>query len=291
MTRPCVLVVGATGTVGRHVVTQLDDDVVDIVAATRKPESATDDFGEAVSTVEFDFTRPETWGGAFDGVDRLFLLRPPGGARIRRDIAPAIDAAVRCGVSHVVFLSVRGAARIPVLPHRRIERHLEQADVSTTFLRADFFMQNLLEVHRRDIVEHDQLFIPAGAGKTAFVDARDVAAVGATALAEPATHSGPYQLTGPEALDYWEVAHVASDVLGRDITYAAPGGIDFLRRMSSQGHSLRFVAVMIGLYLPTRLGLTGPPTDTVESILDRPPRSVRRFFETHADDLDAVERD
>ncbi|MFB6266433.1 MAG: SDR family oxidoreductase [Halodesulfurarchaeum sp.] len=291
MTRPSVLVVGATGTVGRHVVAELDENAVDIVAATRTPGSASGEFGDAVSTVEFDFTRPETWGRAFEGADRLFLLRPPGGASIRRDIAPAIDAAVRCGITHVVFLSVRGAERIPFLPHRRIERHLEQADVSTTFLRADFFMQNLLEVHRRDIVEHDELFVPAGDGKTAFVDARDVAAVGARALAEPAPHTGPYELTGPEALDYWEVADIASDVLGREITYAAPGGIDFLRRMSGRGHSLRFVAIMVGLYLPTRLGLTGPPTDTVESVLDRPPRSVRRFFETHADDLDAVDPD
>ena len=120
-----VVVTGATGTVGEQVVRALRDKPAETVAAVRDPEAAAEQLGQDVEIVEFDFTRPETWGFAFQDADGLFLVRPPGEASLKGDLLPAVDAAVRSGVEHVVFLSVAGADRIPVLPHRRIERHIE----------------------------------------------------------------------------------------------------------------------------------------------------------------------
>lgn len=92
-------------------------------------------------------------------------------------------------------------------------------DMEYTLLRASFFMQNLLEVHRPDIVEHGEIFVPAGNGKTSFVDARDIGEAAAIVLTESGHVNQAYDLTGPEALDYGEVATIFSDVLGRSITY------------------------------------------------------------------------
>jgi len=78
----------------------------------------------------------------------------------------------RVGVNHVVYLSTLGAEKNVIIPHHRIEKHIMGTDITYTLLRASFFMQNLLEVHRADIVEHDELFVPAGSGKTSFIDAR-----------------------------------------------------------------------------------------------------------------------
>ena len=101
--------------------------------------------------VRFDFEKPESWGRAFEDIDALFLVRPPEIARVHRHITPAIDAAERVGVEHVVFLSVLGAEKNPLLPHRRIGRHLQGTDLTYTFLRASFFMQNFYVVHRVDV--------------------------------------------------------------------------------------------------------------------------------------------
>lgn len=270
-----VLVTGATGTVGTTLTELLVERDSSVRIATRTPASAADE----PESVRFDFEKPETWGRAFEGFDELFLLLPPGGDVAR--VTDAVDAAIRVGVDHVVYLSVLGANRNPLLPHRRIERHLESSDATYTFLRASFFMQNLAEVHAVDVREHDELFVPAGEGRTSFVDARDVAAVAAAALTEPGHENQTYDLTGTEALTYDETAQVFSDVLGRKITYPNPSPFRFARRMYARGESLGFVVVMLGIYTVARLGFSGRVTDDVERVLGRPPISLSKFVDDY----------
>src|SRR6056297_996861 len=219
-----VLVTGATGTVGSEVVDQIAGRPVRVRVATRDPSQDAASRGES-ETVEFDFDRPETWGTTLADVDRLLFVRPPsvGVDRLRE----FVDAAVRVGVEHVVYLSVLGAERNPLLPHYRMERHLERANVAYTFLRAANFMQNFSEVHRPDVVEHDQVYVPAGDGETGFVDARDVAAVGVTALSESGHENRAYDVTGPEPLDCYAVADAFTDALDRRITYPNPSVLAF----------------------------------------------------------------
>lgn len=277
---PTVLVTGATGTVGALVRDALDDRECTVRALVRSPD--TDD-PEAVA---FDFEKPETWGRAFDGGDRLFLVRPPAITRVGEFLLPAVDAAQRCGVEHVTFLSVLGAEKNPLLPHRRIERHLEVSDLDSTFLRASFFMQNFDEVHARDIREHDELFVPAGVGTTSFVDARDIAAVAAVTLTETGHGNRSYDVTGTEALDYTTAAAVFSEVLDREITYPRPGALAFARRWLSRGEPLGFVAVMTGIYTTARLGLAGRVSDDVQEVLGRNPRSLREYVSDYKDKFD-----
>ena len=77
----------------------------------------------------------------------------------------------------MVFLSILGVERIRVVPHRRVEEWLEASGLDWVFLRASYFMQNLSGVHRDDIRLRDEVFLPAGRGRTSFIDVRDVAAV------------------------------------------------------------------------------------------------------------------
>jgi len=106
------------------------------------------------------------------------------------------------GLKHVTFLSVQGAERNVLVPHYRIERHLERSGLHHTLLRPAFFMQNLSTTHAADIRERDEIFLPAGRGKTAFIDARDVGAIAARTLTESGHDRMAYELTGREALDY-----------------------------------------------------------------------------------------
>lgn len=276
-----LLVTAATGTVGRHAVVELADTDATVRAASRDPDTARERFGDAVEVVKFDFARPETWGGALAGVDGCFLVRPPGVAVA--EMTAFVDAVARVGVERVAYLSTLGAEKNPLIPHYRIERHVADASVSHTFLRASFFSQNLHEVHGRDVVERDEIFVPAGAGATSFVDARDVGAVGAVVLTEPGHERSAYDLAGPAALTYDEVAAVFSDVLDRPITYADPSIPAFVRRMRSRGHPLGYVLLMVGIYTTARLGLAARVTDDVEQLLGRPPRTVRDYVAEYAD--------
>ncbi|WP_246391996.1 hypothetical protein [Halosimplex pelagicum] len=150
-------------------------------------------------------------------------------------------------------------------------------------------MQNLSEVHGRDIVERDRIFVPAGDGATSFVDARDVGAVAAVVLTENGHANRAYDLTGPAALTYEEVAAVFSDVLDRPITYADPSVVAFVRGMRSRGEPLPFVLLMVGIYTTARLGLADRVTDDVARLLGRPPRDVATFVADYADEFRPAE--
>ena len=274
-----LLVTGATGTVGSALLDELHDSDAVVCGATRSPPGA----GPADEWVAFDFDRPETWGPALDGVDGLFLLRPPEASQVGR-IAEFVDAAARVGVDHCAVLSVLGADRNPLLPHRRIERHVAASGLDWTVLRPSFFTQNLLDVHG-DALRRGEIAVPAGDGTTSFVDARDVAAVAAVVLTEPGHAGAAYDLTGPAALTYADVATVASDVLGYQVEYTRPSLLQFVRRERRRGRPLGFTLVMAGIYTTARLGLAGRVTDDVERLLGREPRTVRTFFEDYRDDF------
>ncbi|WP_096395281.1 NAD(P)H-binding protein [Halorubrum trapanicum] len=280
-----VLVTGATGTVGEPLVRELSDGEAAVRVATRSPDDARERFGEGPECVEFDLGRPETWGAALADVDRLFLLYPPGSGV--SDVCEFADAADRMGVDRVAFLSILGAEKLPVLPHRRIETHLAATDLAHTFLRASWFAQNLSEIHRAEIVERDEIFVPAGDGVLSFTDARDVAAVAATVLTDPGHRNRAYDLTGPAALDFHEVAGVFSDVLDRPIEYADPSRLTFARQMYRRGFSPGFVVFMVAEYSVVRLGFSGRTTDDIETLLGRPPRTVREFVADYADEFRA----
>ncbi len=272
-----ILVTGPTGNAGQEVVRGLLERGIAVRAALRDPARIRRPEADALSTVAFDFERPDTFAAAFEGVERVFLVRPPAISDVKRFISPAIDAAAAAGVRRVVFLSLLGVEKNPVVPHRRIEAHLRQSGMAYTFLRAGFFMQNLSTVHRSDIRERNRLFVPAGSGRTSFVDVRDVAEAGVVALTEPGHENRAYDLTGPEALRYDEVARILSRVLGRTITYPDPSVVSFIRHMRRLGHSWGSVLVMSGLYTSAKLGLAGRLADGVQQVLGRPPRSFETF--------------
>lgn len=271
-----ILVTGATGTVGRHVAQGLAAREVPAVAATRRPDAA----DLPLPAVRFDFEDPATYD-AFDGVRRVFLVRPPALVRVCTSIFPALDAAERRGVEHVVFLSLLGAEQNPFVPHRWIEWFLQRSGMDWTFLRPSFFMQNLVTTHRADLRDRGQIIVPAGRGRTSFVDARDIAEVGVRALTDDGHRQAAYALTGAEALTYFEVAVLFSDILGRDVRYANPSVFDFVRHMRGQGHPWPFVLVMTGIYLTARVGLAGTVTDDLEHVLGRPPTSMRTFIQDY----------
>jgi uncharacterized protein YbjT (DUF2867 family) len=274
------LVTGSTGTVGAEVTRLLVEAGYPVRAAVSGVDRATT-VAEGAEPVILDFNRPETYGPALRGVEALFLMRPPAIANTRRYVNPLVDVAREVGVRRVVLLSLLGAEKNPLVSHRAVERHLVSSGLPYTFLRPGYFMQNLSGIHRAEIAEHGQIIVPAGRGKTSFVDARDVAAVVARALTEDGHAFRAYPLTGPEAPDYFRVAEVFSEVLGRRIVYTRPSATEFAAGMRKRGFSWDFVAVTVGIYTAARLGSAGTLTDDLARLLGRPPTTLRRFVEDY----------
>lgn len=274
MTSRPVLVTGATGLVGGAVVRELLEAGASVRTASRTP--LTESVAEHVA---FDLTNARTWQAAFYGIRTMFLVRPPAVGNVRRDLLPALSAAQQAGVEHVVFLSLQGAARNVVVPHHTVERWLEGSGMGWTFVRPSFFHQNLSTTHAADVRDRDELVVPAGRGRTAFVDVVDVAAVAARALLEPAAHSGrAWTVTGPEALTYAEVAGILTAELGREIRYERPGLVRYVRHArSALGMAPGMAAVTAAIYTSARLGLAAGLTDDVRTVLGREPIGFAEF--------------
>jgi uncharacterized protein YbjT (DUF2867 family) len=278
-----VLVIGALGNVGSAVVQALSQQDVPIRAADLDPAAIQKRFGNDMEAVRFDFYSPESVDPVVRGIKQMFLMRPPQITDVKRLMFPLIDAAVTAGVEHVVFLSIIGIEHNRRVPHYQVEQRLRTSGMKWTFLRASFFMQNLNTTHRAEIRDRDEIFVPVGKGKTSFIDVRDLGAVAALALTQPGHENQAYDLTGPEALDYYQVADLFSQVLGRPITYRNPSLVNFVSRSLRHGTPLPFALVMAWLYHQTRNGLSEQVTGEVERLLGRPPTSLRRYIEDYQD--------
>ena len=275
-----ILLTGASGTLGREVAKRLAERGAPARLALRDPSRPVEG-AEALDRARFDFHDPSGFPEALRGVDRVFLLRPPQLANVRRDFDPFLLAMLQADVQRVVFLSVRGAERNPLLPHRRIETLLERSGLSWTHLRPNDWMQNFATVHRDDI-RRGELWAPAGKGRTSFVDARDVAEAAAAVLTGQGHDRRAYALTGAEEFDLYEAAAVLSEAIGRPVAYRNPGVLAFLRHVRAAGRPLSLGLVMTGVYTIARLGLASGTTPDLQRLIGRPPTTLRAFAEDHA---------
>jgi len=276
-----ILVIGALGNVGAEVVKQILARGGQVRAADIDEQKLKERFGDAVETVHFNFTDPSTYDATFRDVKRMFYMRPPHITNIQRDMLPSMKAAKAAGVAHVVFLSLIGIEKTTYVPHYKVESYLKELNLQPTLLRCSFFMQNLNTTHRQEIKERDEIYVPVGAAKTSFLDARDIGAVAAVALTQPEHENKAYDLTGPEALDYWQAADILSQVLGRKITYKNPNPLAFLINTVRRGTPFAFALVMTGLYTATRFGQADIVTGEVERLTGRKPISFRKYVEDY----------
>ncbi len=282
-----ILVTGATGNVGAEVVARLLAEGEPVRAAARNPTPIVARFPGA-EAVGLDFEDPSTFAAALAGVDRVFLVRPPQMSDAAA-FTPFISAMRESGVRQVVFLSLLGAQRNVFAPHHGIERAIRRSGLGWTMLRPSFFMQNLATTHLRDIRSRGEIIVPAGRGKTSFIDANDIARATVAVLTQPGHLDRGYDLTGSEALDYYECARCLSEATGRTIRYTRPSGRQFAAHMRAQGHSPDFVKVMRAIYLVARLGMADTVTRDLSMLTGRPPVTFAEYAAREASVFSAGE--
>lgn len=274
-----ILVTGSTGTVGGPLLGLLVDGGAAVVAGARDPGRYAGPSGVRL----LDFRRPETFAGAVAGVGRVFLMRPPAITDTKRVLRPFIAAADAAGVSQVVFLSVMGVNR--ALPHWQVEQDLRRSSMAWTMLRPSFFAQNLETAYADDILDHDRIRLPAGRGRTSFIDTRDVAAVAAAVLTGtvPAHAGRAYTLTGPAAPTWEQVAALLSVELGRPISYQPVGLLTYRGELRHHDLPADFVRVQLLIHLIARVGLARRVTTTLPALLDRPATPLGTYIHDSRD--------
>lgn len=282
-----ILVTGASGHVGGRVAELLAERDHDLRLMTRTPDALSGpDLG---TVVQADYAEPNALDAAFDGVDVAFLVsgyaEPGTRAQLHKN---AIDAAVRAGVQHLVYLSFQGAAPDSHFPmsrdHYQTEQFLEESGVPYTALRDNLYLDLIPELFGPDGVVRG----PAGNGTVAWVSREDVAQTVAAALANPGAHAGTYDVTGPDAFSLADTADRLSSLLGRPLRYE--------RESVEEGRAWRRqldvpeweVETWLGSYQAIAAGELADTSDTVERFTGQPPARLADYFEERPELLDPL---
>jgi uncharacterized protein YbjT (DUF2867 family) len=265
-----ILVLGASGTVGRLLVPALVAKGQRVRAASRSGRSF-----DGAEAVRFDFADASTHAAAFEGIDRLYLLSPADNLEVEAFLLPVIALAAERGVK-VVMQSVMGVEHEPQDPYRKVEIALESAPTSWVILRPNWFADNFHGAWA-PAVARGEIALPAGDGASSFIDARDIAACAAAALTTDRFDHQAFTLTGPQALGYRDAAVLLSRAAGRTITYTPIGDDAFVAAMQSAGLPEAYGRMLAELFSAVREGRTAAVSDGVEVMTGRLPRELAQY--------------
>ena len=273
-----ILVTGATGRVGRHVVQGLLEAGVSVRALVRMPLLA--GLPPKVEVVQGDITDPGAVERAAAGVDAAFLLWPSYSA----EGAEPVVSALTKQVSRVVYLSSLNVSdEDPASSGVWGELEVLLAGADWTFLRPGGFAGNT-EEWAQEFRSGDVVRMPApGAGRS-LIHPRDIAAVAVLALLDDKHIGQKYSMTGPEVLTQAEQVAVLSDVVGKPMRVEEIPAPEARQSMLDAGADPTFVDTAL-TYWSSLVENPEPVLDTVSTILGRPALTYRDWAEEHVDDF------
>ena len=279
-----ILITGASGNVGSYVVKELLKLNEEVVAAGTNKEKLEKMLGDSVDIVKLDFTKPETFKNALIDIDRVFLMRPPHLGK-PEDLYPFIDFIKSKDIRLISFLSLMGVEKNTIPPHHKIEKYIEESKIPYAHIRPGFFMQNLSGIHAKEIKEDNEIFVPAGRSKTSFIDVADIGLSIATVLHDSEKYKNTkHTITGLQALDYYKIAKILSEVTKRKITYRRPSFLSYwYRYVFKRKLDKKYVNVTVALYFMTRMGTAKKVTEEFEKLTGKKPRTFKEFAKSNID--------
>jgi NAD(P)H dehydrogenase (quinone) len=287
-----ILVTGATGSIGRHLVARLRQQRIPFRALVRSLEKGRElgcDF-----TVG-DFGDPGSIVRALRNVDRLFLnaggaVPADGDQPMIRQQEAAIDAAVDSGVSQVVKISVWGAhegGRLATGAHWRIEQHLKASGLAWSVLQPSGFMQNFL-TGAGSLTIDGKLIDGYGGGAVSYIDCYDIAACAASLLTGPGRDAESFVVTGPEPLTCADITEKLSAAPGRTVEHVTLTPGELAATLKVRGLPAWFADDVAALSGEVADGSLAATTSAVRDLTGRAPRTFDQFVAANFQALQAA---
>jgi uncharacterized protein YbjT (DUF2867 family) len=270
-----ILVLGATGHVGALLTTRLVSAKERVKAASRRASCVA-----GAEAVRFDYEDKGSYPAAFEGVDRAFVLVPGGYTNAVALLQPVIQAAAERKIK-VVLQTALGVDADDKIPYRQAELFLIRSGVPFVILRPNWFADNF-HTFWLEGIKGGVISLPAGEGRTSFIDVRDIAACAAAALTTDRFDDQSFNLTGPEALSYYDAATVLSKVAGRKVTYGPVDDDTFIEMATAAGLPHDYAVFLASIFLPVRQGWTAGVTGDVQVLTGKAPRSFEQYAADHA---------
>ncbi|MEC9281469.1 MAG: NAD(P)H-binding protein [Bdellovibrionota bacterium] len=265
-----ILVIGSNGTVGQELVNQLKAKGESLKLATSKSPSSSE-------YVQLNLVTGEGLDNAFDGVDRAFLLSPPGYADQYSLLSPAIAKAKEKGLKKVVLMTAMGADADENSPFRRAELELIQSGLDYNIVRPNWFLQNFNTFWLHGIVEERKINLPAGNASVSFIDSRDISSVVAKLLTTEEFKNQEFNITGAQSVNHSDVATAISNEIGEKLEYNDVEPKELRDALLAAGLPKDYVEFMLLIFSYLKEGYNSAVTTSVEEILGRKPISLQSY--------------
>jgi len=278
-----ILVTGASGNVGKTVLQEVAKSGAKHRAMYRSAAEAAK-APAGTETMIADFAKPETLSDALHGVESVYLVCSPIPELVQLE-SNMIDACVAAGVKHVVQNSALGAGGYDKsFPswHRKVEDKLRGTRLTWTILRPNSFHQNVVAFFAPTIRTQGVFYNSMRDAKNSFLDVKDIAVVAARSLAG-GEHAGKiYDLNGPEAIDYTELARKISKVAGREVKYVDIPMDAQRKALLEQGMPEWLVSALLDLQQYYLSGKGGETDGLLRKLLGRAPITMVEFLKENA---------
>lgn len=288
MSKPLILVTGATGKTGVNVVEQLIERGFPVRALARGHDDRSERLQRLGAEVLLgDFLDLQSIRSAIEGARRAFFCYPPQGDRLVEATTNLAVAARDEGVDALVNLSqitARQDSESPLARHHWLSENIfDWADIGAVHIRPTFFAEMLFILGGPTIPTEGKLYLPYGRQRHAPVAAADIARVTVAILADPTLHIGErYVVTGPRNMTIDEMAKVLSNELGRPVEYVDLPNEAWGRILSEQVGLPEFLVTHLRAVADDhKQGVFSAQTDVVERIGGQAPQSLEAFVREH----------
>lgn len=280
-----ILVTGASGNAGGAVLREALKSGGAVRAMYRSKEDSAN-VPQGATAVIADFADRQSLRRALEGVDAVYLVCSPVRELVELE-SNMIDACREAGVRHVVLNSALGAgdfAKSFPSWHRKVEDKLKGSGMGYTILRPNGFMQNLITYFAPSIRSEGAFYQSTGNTKVSHIDLRDIAIAAAKILRATAQHNGKvYELNGPEALSYAEIAEKISKPTGRKVQYVDIPPDAQRKALLDMGIPDFLVTALLELQEYYASGKASRVDGTLESLINRAPTTMDEFLKEFAD--------
>ncbi|WP_251094503.1 SDR family oxidoreductase [Streptomyces sp. Caat 7-52] len=268
-----IVVTGATGHLGRHVVEQLLEKVPaeQITAVVRDKEKAADFAARGVRLAVADYNAPETFDHLFTAGDKVLLISGNefDKGRVRQHTV-VIEAAKEAGVALLAYTSAPGSLTAALADdHRATEEVLLASGLPYSLLRNAWYHENYTE-NLPPVLEHNAVVQAAGDGRVASASRADYAAAAVAVLTGEGHENTTYELGGDEAWGFAEYAAELSRQTGREIVYSPVSTEALAGILTGAGLPALLAAALAGVDASIEKGELAVSSGDLSRLIGRP---------------------